>query len=146
MRTRVYLDTCCYGRLFDEQESSDIRLETNAIVRVQQEIENGNFELAWSFALERENAKNPYEKRRIAIAPWKHLAAVDVGMDAGIFRMGLVIEKYGIRTMDALHIACAINAGCQFFLTTDKKVLNKRVKGIRILDPLSFVQKMEAEK
>ena len=146
MKTRVYLDTCCYGRLFDDQNILDIRRETDAIAHVRQEIQNGNIELAWSFFLDYENAKNPYEDRKADVASWKAFAVVDVGADAEALRqLGLVIEKRGIHTMDALHIACAIKARCRFFLTTDKKLLNKRVEGITILNPLSFVQEKEVE-
>ncbi len=45
--------------------------------------------------------------------------------------------------MDALHIACAIRARCRYFLTTDKKILKKRVAGITLLNPMNYVQETE---
>jgi predicted nucleic acid-binding protein len=39
--------------------------------------------------------------------------------------------RYNLRTPDALHIACAIDTGCDAFLTNDTGI--KRVNEIRIL-------------
>ncbi len=143
MKTRVYLDNCCFNRPFDDPSNLLVRLEAEAKTYVQQEIRNGTVELAWSFILEHENADNPYENRKNAIAPWKHLAVVDVGAEEEVFRHALVIRECGIRGMDALHVACAIVAQCHYFLSTDKKLLRKRVNGITILNPMNYVQEAE---
>lgn len=47
----------------------------------------------------------------------------------------------GLRQMDASHIACAIHAKADCFLTTDKKILNKNVNGIQILNPIDFIRR-----
>ena len=39
--------------------------------------------------------------------------------------------RYNLRTPDALHVACAIDAGCDAFLTNDMGI--RRVKEIKIL-------------
>jgi predicted nucleic acid-binding protein len=49
----------------------------------------------------------------------------------------------GIKKKDALHIACAIKAGCHYFLTTDKKILHTTFKEITVINPLDFVQMLE---
>ena len=47
----------------------------------------------------------------------------------------------GIKAMDALHIASAEVAGCDWFLTTDKGILKKlqRLGTMRIANPIDFV-------
>jgi len=45
-----------------------------------------------------------------------------------------------IKKKDALHIACALYAKCQYFLTTDLKLLNKTVNGISIINPVDFLK------
>ena len=47
----------------------------------------------------------------------------------------------GLRQMDASHVACAIALDADFFLTTDKKVLNKQIAGISIMNPIDFVRR-----
>ena len=50
---------------------------------------------------------------------------------------------YGIKTNDALHIACAIKTNCDYFITTDRKLTNKNVSGIKIINPIGFVRETE---
>ena len=45
---RVYLDNCCYNRPFDGQMQLKVRLETEAKLRVQAMMRNGEFEYVWS--------------------------------------------------------------------------------------------------
>jgi len=52
------------------------------------------------------------------------------------------MEK-GIRANDALHIACAIDSRCEYFITTDAGLTNKEIDGIKIINPIDFVRKME---
>jgi len=42
--------------------------------------------------------------------------------------------------MDAAHIACAIEKRADYFITTDRKILNKQIEGISIASPTTFVQ------
>ena len=47
------------------------------------------------------------------------------------------------KTYDALHIACAIFANCDYFITVDRKLLNTPVKEIKIISPINFLQEVE---
>jgi predicted nucleic acid-binding protein len=52
----------------------------------------------------------------------------------------------GIKAKDSLHIACALEAKCKYFITTDRKVLNKSVDDIIIINPVDFVGMVGDEK
>jgi len=39
-----------------------------------------------------------------------------------------------------LHIATAIYSKCDYFITTDRKILNKNIDGIAVLNPVTFVE------
>lgn len=55
-----------------------------------------------------------------------------VAVDLEIARRSAVLRaKYGLKTPDALHVATALETGCQAFLTNDMGL--KRVSEIRIL-------------
>lgn len=146
MKIRVYLDNCCFNRPFDDPANLIIQLEAEAKTHIQKEIREGKIELAWSFILDHENAANPYEDRKRAIAPWKDLAIIDIGAEKEVYHRACTIGRSGIRNMDTLHIACAIQARCRYFLTMDKKILKKRVDGITLLNPLNYIQEMEGGK
>lgn len=45
---------------------------------VQAKIREGVYELAWSYILDYQNGKNPYEEKRLAIASWKNIASLCV--------------------------------------------------------------------
>ena len=49
--------------------------------------------------------------------------------------------KLGLRQKDGVHIACAIEAGADYFITTDKKILNKNVGDILLANPIKFVRR-----
>ncbi|MBR2562417.1 MAG: PIN domain-containing protein [Eubacterium sp.] len=52
----------------------------------------------------------------------------------------------GIKTYDALHIACAKSADCEYFITTDKRLLNVMLPGMEIVNPIQFVLDLEESK
>ena len=53
--------------------------------------------------------------------------------------------KAGFGKKDALHIACAIEANVDFFVTVDKGILKKRnsIDRLRIVSPIEFMELME---
>ena len=71
MTMRIYIDNCCFNRPFDDQSQIRIRLESEAKLRIQDDIIEGKFEFVWSYILEAENKANPFEERTNAIADWK---------------------------------------------------------------------------
>ena len=60
--------------------------------------------------------------------------------------MANTIMRKNLKAKDSLHIACAIEAGCSYFITTDSKILNKPVDNIIVIDPIGFVGIVEVEK
>ena len=75
---RIYLDVCSFNRPFDDQSQIRIRLEAEAKLRIQEEIRSRKLQLVWSYILDYENAKNPYQERKVRIGGWKEHAILDV--------------------------------------------------------------------
>jgi len=139
---KIYLDNCCFNRPYDDQSYLTIKLESEAKLFVQREITQGTFELVWSYMMDYENSSNPYEERRKAIANWKTIAKSDIDFSEELTENGNQLTKIGLKNKDALHMACALAGNCDYFLTTDKGILNKQVSRITILNPLDFVRKL----
>jgi len=141
---RVYLDNCCFNRPFDDQSQMRIRLEAEAKLYVQDKVREGQLQLVWSYILDYENSANPFEERRTAIGEWKPKAAVDVGETPEILATADILFNKGLKAKDALHVACAIHAGCEYFLTTDDTVLKKGqdIRDVKIVDPPTFVREV----
>ncbi len=136
---RIYLDNCCYNRPYDDQSYLNVSLETQAKLQVQEEIRMGKHDLVWSAIEDYENMQNPFEIRRDAIAQWRSLAVTVQMADDSVVQNAKAIMQKGIKNKDALHIASAIAARCETFLTVDRKLLRTPIDGIKILSPIDFL-------
>ena len=139
-KTRIYLDNCCFNRPYDDQESIVIQIETDAKLYIQDLIRANRLELVWSFVLDYENNDNPFDEIKIRIAKWQKLAIIDCGITDEITAMAESLMKRGLRQKDAAHVACAIACEADFFITTDKKILNKSIVDINVIDPVNFLR------
>jgi predicted nucleic acid-binding protein len=139
---KIYLDNCCFNRPFDDQKQLRIKLETEAKLDIQERIVQGKLELAWSYILDFENEANPFEQRKLAIKDWKVHACVDADETKEILGTAERFERMGVRSKDALHLACAVAMKCEYFLTTDDQLVKKAsgVTEIKVTDPISFVR------
>ncbi|MDR2569340.1 MAG: hypothetical protein LBD23_03450 [Oscillospiraceae bacterium] len=142
-KPKIYLDICSYNRPFDNQSQMKIRLETEAKLYVQTGIREKIYSMVWSYMHDYENNDNPYDERRNTIAPWKNIADYYCPSSNTIPIVGNKIMQLGIKPKDALHLACAIESGCDYFITTDKGLTNKNVSNIKIINPIDFVREME---
>ncbi len=142
---RIYMDLCCFNRPFDIQAQVRIRLETVAKLRIQERVVSGEIELAWSYILDYENAANPFEERRAAVSSWKRRATVDISEAPSLLEYAKSLGALGLHSKDALHVACAVEGACDYFVTTDDVIVKKLAKQTRIVvvDPTSFVRSTE---
>jgi predicted nucleic acid-binding protein len=53
------------------------------------------------------------------------------------------IIKTGIKEKDAVHVACAIYANCDCFLTVDKRLLKYKTDKLKMMNPIEFVKNWE---
>ncbi|MCC8121904.1 MAG: hypothetical protein LIO42_07995 [Oscillospiraceae bacterium] len=123
-----------------------ISLETQAKLYVQDLIRRGELALITSYILLYENSQNPYEIRKKAISEFirNHSTEyVDYNRAGEIDAKVSVIMKSGVKAKDAHHVACAIFASCDYFLTTDKRLLQFKTNEIQLLNPIDFIERLE---
>lgn len=142
---RIYLDNCTFNRPFDDQSSIRIRLESEAKLHIQEKIKSGEIELVWSYILDFENEQNPFDERKNAIKRWKGSAITDIIETPVIINKAKSIQELSIKSKDALHIACAIEANADYFLTTDDLILKKlkNFDEITVINPLRFIENLD---
>ena len=145
MSIKVYLDNCCFNRPFDDQQHIRIRIETEAKLHIQFKIVQKEFFLAWSYILDYENSMNPLNDRKVIIEKWKSRSYKHVIENSMILSNAKQIEKLGIKPKDALHIACAIDANCDYFITTDDGILKKMAACtlITVCNPVEIINLTE---
>ena len=139
-KIKVYLDNCVYNRPFDDQNDILIRLESEAKLFIQEQIKDKRIDLIWSSVNGYENNDNPSPEKRERIITWKDIAVRQCGLNEAILKKALELESLNLRAKDALHIAAAIYSQCDCFITTDKKILNKKIDGVTVVNPLDFVK------
>ena len=141
---KIYLDNCCFNRPFDDQSQLRILLESEAKLNIQENIRSGTYKLIWSYILDYENSKNPFRERREQIIKWKEYSCDDLEENKEILKISTTIMKHGIKKIDSLHIACAIKANADYFLTTDDGVIKKStlIQNIKIIDPIEFIKEV----
>jgi predicted nucleic acid-binding protein len=88
---------------------------------------------------------NPFFDRQLSFMKWKNIAVVDIDPTERILIRGREIMQRNIKQKDAIHIACAIKAECDYFLSTDRKVLNKTIPEIKLINPLDFIRQFYIE-
>ena len=144
-RLKLYLDMCCFNRPYDNQQQTRIHLESLAKLHIQQLLANGDLDFVWSFILELENSKNPYSLRRETIQKFSYRCVqyVDESNAADVLQIAKPILASGVREKDAMHVACAIQASCDYFLTTDDRLLKYKTDQIKLINPVQFVGEME---
>ncbi|MCM1189231.1 MAG: type II toxin-antitoxin system VapC family toxin [bacterium] len=145
---RIYLDNCCYNRPYDDQSQIRISLETQAKLYIQDTVKRGQLELVTSYVLEFENSNNRSMQKRLAIENFMNANATVyvTNKDKEIVeRNARSIMETGIKVKDACHVACAILAECNYFITTDDRLLKYCSEQIQLVSPCEFIRKMEAD-
>jgi predicted nucleic acid-binding protein len=142
---KIYLDNCVFNRPFDDQSQIRIKLETEAKFYIQAQIKQNRVVLVWSYILELENAHNPFAERQSAIAQWQALAQMDISETANILSTAHTLQTLGLKSKDALHIACAIEAKADYFITTDDLIIKRarELQELQVVDPLTFINCIE---
>jgi len=136
----VYLDNCCYNRFYDNQSQILIEVETKAIQYIQYLIAMDCINLAWSYILDYENCLHPILDAAKEIRKWRELSAIIVDETPNVLQAYREIRSTGIKDADALHIACAIEAKCDYMITVDKRMLKYRSENIIMCDPVDFLR------
>ena len=145
---RIYLDMCCYNRPYDDQSSLKVAMETQSKLHIQDLIKAGKYDLIGSYTLDYEVSKNPFIMRRNSIA---NFLAENMKGYVGEERADILapmaehMMEHGVKEKDAYHVASAIYAKCEYFISTDIRLLKYKTDKIKLVTPIDFVVAMEGE-
>jgi hypothetical protein len=133
---RLYLDTCCLMRPFDELSIPRIALEAQAVVQILEAINGDDHELVVSETHKFENDANPHAVRRAFAEGIFGLAAVFVPNTDAIEHRASLWQKVGVKSKDASHLASAEEAAVEVFATCDDNLVKRsrrRTSSMRIV-------------
>lgn len=123
-------------------------METKAKLHLQEQIKDGKLYLVSSYTLDYELANVPQKERKETIRRFiADYASEYVGSEYHIIveEKANEILRTGVKEKDAAHVASAILAGCDCFISTDKRLLKYSSPMIKLMNPLELISELEGE-
>jgi predicted nucleic acid-binding protein len=114
---KIDLDACCLNRPYDDQSQGRIHLESKAVLTVLKHIEAGNWEWVISRVVLFEIGETPNQERKRRVLKLSEKASSYIGLNEVIRVLTESLKSYGFTSYDALHLACAKQAGLMFFFS-----------------------------
>jgi len=115
---------------------------------IQSLIKYKNIELYYSFVSQAEIEENPFDDIKAAIMDFIETNATAFVGENRLDEVKAIADKImstGIKPKDAAHIACAIFAGCDYFISTDKRLLKYQTNKIKLINPIEFMDMWRVE-
>lgn len=143
---KVYLDNCCYNRLFDDRSNIKNYLEREAILIIMQKAFEKELRIIGSDILEIEMSRiKDNEKRNDVEGIYNALVIDTIKITSEIEERAIQIRDVSnIKAFDSLHLASA-EIGADVLLTTDIKFLRGSQKvnpKIAVKNPVAFIMEV----
>jgi predicted nucleic acid-binding protein len=122
---RVYLNTSALNRPFDDLSSERVRVEAEAVVALLAAIEDGALEWVGSEYLDFEVSQDPDLERVHRVSGLLRLATTRVEVSRGVTTRARALERFGLRGLDALHVASAEAGQADLLVTTDERMIRR---------------------
>ncbi len=140
---RLFLDTCSLNRPWDDQTQVRIHLEAESVIYLVDSARRGLEEIVTSDYLIAEIADNPDPVRQADVMTLLQPAVLHVAQQPKIETRALELDAWNITGYDALHIAAAEAARCDYLLTTDDKFLRRAARAdaairVKVLNPFDY--------
>jgi predicted nucleic acid-binding protein len=144
---KVYLDVCCLNHPFDDQEQDRVHLEAEAVLLILKRCESGKWQWVSSAVVSQEVDNIPNRDRKNRVKELLKGASKFIPLSSAAVERGEELKGIGLKTYDALHVACAEQAQVDVLLTTDDRLLRVAIRNahklkVRIENPLMWLQKV----
>jgi predicted nucleic acid-binding protein len=144
---KIYLDTCCLSRFFDDQTQTRIRQEAEVISLIISQFRTGHWYWVSSDVLVHEVEQIRDLNQRFQIRDWLTDVHQRVSLGEGEISRGKQLEILGFKELDALHLACAESGSVDIFLTTDDRLLRRAKRDdshlcVRVENPYAWFQEV----
>ena len=143
---KLYLDNCCYNRPFDDLRQEKNNLEAQAIKLIIDKYWKDEFEIYTSDALviEMNSIKDQIKKAKV-LEVYNKLNLINIPFSNNIIKRASELRNYNIKNMDSLHIAYAESSNIDYFITTDKLLINASSRAnlnVKVINPISFIMEV----
>jgi predicted nucleic acid-binding protein len=144
---RVYLDVCCLNRPFDDQQQDRVHLEAEAVLLILKRCGSGEWEWVSSAVVSHEVENIPNRERRNRVKEILRGVSEIVPLSDTAVERGEELKGMGLKTYDALHVACAEQAQVDILLTTDDRLVQVAARNVpklkvSVKNPLTWLQEV----
>jgi predicted nucleic acid-binding protein len=141
-KLKIYLDSCCYNRPFDDLSQERIKREAEAIEFVINLSTEGKLLIVSSefteYEIKRINNDEKREKvRKFYFADEYYVLTEKIGKYARYY------QTFNMKTFDALHLAAAEANGADYLLTTDidfMRISTRFTHKTKVTNPYDFLK------
>jgi len=141
----IYLDYNCFQRRFDDSSQIRIQMEALACQEIFNWAENQTVQLIWSFMHEDETQLCPFPERRDFAWELSTLCHTRIRPEESIYTLAQSLIQQGkFSAKDILHVACAIHARANFFLTCDDALIRQARKlalAFEVMNPVDYIRR-----
>jgi predicted nucleic acid-binding protein len=131
----------------DDQTHLRIHIESEAILGVLAWCEAGNAELLNSVALNYEVDHNPHPARKAFVQETLLKSKQTIQASDSVKHRARIYCDNGIKVLDALHLACAVEAEANYFCTCDDRFYQRAkqldTKQTLVVSPLELIEVIE---
>lgn len=138
----IYLDNCCYNRIFDKETDKKIKIEKNAIKEIIKQSQKNKIKIYTSEVIvyEIQQIRNIIKRKKLEEF-YESLNLINIKYSKELEKRVEELKKYNVKYMDAYHIAFAEKGKVDYFLTVDKKLINASKKAeleIEVINPIEL--------
>jgi len=138
----IYLDTCCYSRIFDVTDQISVINEAGRIRYIMRNGFSGKYRIIGSFAVVIEIGQNPKKERRRIEKLYNLIKSGEVQVSPQSEARAQELQLEGLKEMDSFHLAAAEAAHADYLLTVDKDFLKicsrSNFAKVKVINPLNF--------
>ena len=144
---KIYLDTCCLSRPFDDQTQTRIWQEAEVINWIVSQFRVEHWDWISSDVLVYEVEQIPDLDQRLQIKDLMAAAHQTVSIGQSEVSRGEELITLKFKKEDALHLACAESGSVDVFLTTDDRLLRRAKRynsqlHVRVENPYTWFQEL----
>ena len=146
LNPKIYLDSCCFNRPFDDLLQEKVRLECEAVLTIINNCESGTWDVFRSDVLDDEidRITNPFKKLKVLRLYSSATLNIEIS-DEIISRARELQRAVNLKPFESLHLASAEHGGANVLLTTDKKFINRVTESdtkIKIANPAVWLMEV----
>ena len=143
---KLYLDNCCYNRPFDDLTQEKVNLEASAIETILRKHINKEIEIYKSMAIDFEISKINYENKKRQVEDlYDAIESIEIVYSQEIRQRAIELREHNIKDMDSLHLAFAESENVDYFITTDRLLINASKRAnlkIKVINPIEFIMEV----